>query len=142
MPRIFIGFCKIEPISMRGFVFNNMIKKKCLVCGNKFITYPYLIKKGEGKYCSNKCYWKSLVGRKHSEETKKKMRKANIGKKRWGWKGNNITYRTLHRWITKHKGNPEICEHCGTIRDKKRFHWANIDHRYRRNLDDYISQRT
>ncbi|MDD5540520.1 MAG: DUF559 domain-containing protein [Candidatus Marinimicrobia bacterium] len=35
--------------------------KNCLICGKEFRTYLYLIKKGYGKYCSNKCYTKWLI---------------------------------------------------------------------------------
>lgn len=33
-----------------------MISKKCKVCGTIFNTWPYMIKNGDGKFCSRKCY--------------------------------------------------------------------------------------
>lgn len=86
-------------------------------------------------------------GKKLSKKHREKMSEAhkgkpaywNIGEKSPNWKGENVSYRELHKWIVKQLGKPIKCEHCGAIRDKKRFHWANIDHKYRRNIDDYIS---
>lgn len=60
-----------------------------------------------------------------------------IGKNNWNWKGENAGYNTIHTWVRRWKGKPDYCQLCGTI--KKRYTWANIDHKYRRNLDDYIS---
>ncbi len=37
--------------------------KKCLVCAKEFKTYPSVIKKGCGKYCSQKCFHKSSEGK-------------------------------------------------------------------------------
>jgi len=50
-----------------------MIVKKCLYCGKEFKVHPSKIKIGRGKYCSRKCYWKSLIGRKLSKEHKKNI---------------------------------------------------------------------
>lgn len=36
---------------------------KCLSCGEEFHPHPYEIKLGYGKYCSHKCYSKSLIGK-------------------------------------------------------------------------------
>lgn len=52
------------------------------------------------------------------------------------WKGDGVKYRALHEWIERWKGKPKECSVCGEI--KNRVGWANIDHRYRRVLDDYI----
>ena len=57
------------------------IQKNCQVCNKEFLTYPCSIKKGQGKFCSSKCYWKTLIGRKLSEETCKKFSEAT--KKKW-----------------------------------------------------------
>jgi len=53
------------------------------------------------------------------------------------WKGNNAKPRAVHRWIERWKGKPNECEMCGKT-EGKRFEWANIDHKYRRVLDDFI----
>ena len=53
------------------------------------------------------------------------------------WKGNNAKPRAVHRWIERWKGKPNECEMCGKT-DGNRFEWANIDHKYRRVLEDFI----
>lgn len=60
-----------------------------------------------------------------------------IGEKNWNWKGDDVSYQALHTWVRKYKGTPKKCEHCGRV-DKKKYEWANIDHSYKRNLDDWI----
>ena len=54
-----------------------------------------------------------------------------------GWKGEEVGYHGLHKWVSRWKGLPSLCDNCGTTQ-AKRFDWANIDHKYRRVLDDYI----
>ena len=69
----------------------------------------------------------------------KKGHKLNIGEASGNWKGENAKYRAIHQWVSKWKGSPTTCEKCGrTNLTKQQIHWANIDHRYRRVLDDYI----
>ena len=57
-----------------------MIKVNCKQCEKEFKILPYKIKIGKGKYCSRDCQWQSLIGRKLSKETKKKMSEMRIGK--------------------------------------------------------------
>ena len=50
-----------------------------------------------------------------------------------------IRYSTLHNWVKSQKGLPQICSHCGKNRKEvTTMDWANIDHRYQENLNDYI----
>jgi hypothetical protein len=60
------------------------------------------------------------------------------GEKNANWKGNKVKYRALHQWVQKWKGSPKYCEDCGTIDLNKTYDWANVDHKYRRVLEDYI----
>ena len=61
------------------------------------------------------------------------------GNKHSEWKGDKVGYSGLHHWIIRWKGQPNTCEKCGkTGLTGKKIHWANIDHKYRRVLDDYI----
>ena len=75
----------------------------------------------------------------HTEETKKKMG----GDKRYNWTGDNASYGAIHKWIQLWKGRPPCCENCGKIGKKNgrcwSIHWANIDNKYRRVLEDYIA---
>ena len=89
------------------------------------------------------------------EEIKEKISKAKKGVKIWGgkrtgmdwmigerhhaWKGNNVGYTGLHAWTKAKLGKPSICEHCGNNGlNGQKIHWANKDHKYRRNLDDWL----
>jgi len=63
--------------------------------------------------------------------------KGKTGKINPNWKGSEAKYTAKHMWIIAIKGKPSKCEHCGTENAKK-FEWANIDHKYSRNPDDYI----
>lgn len=69
----------------------------------------------------------------------KKGHTINKGEKNYLWKGENVgySYSGLHLWVSRWKGKPSLCEFCGTITAKK-YEWANIDHKYRRVLEDYI----
>lgn len=70
------------------------------------------------------------MGHKVSQETKNKIGNAN-------YKGENIGYSTLHKWVTEQLGRPKICSMCGKT-DGKRYEWANISGLYQRILSDWI----
>lgn len=75
---------------------------------------------------------------KFSEKTKEKMKNsAHKGKNHHSWKGGEVGYDALHRWINRMKGKPRKCRICRTT--KGRIQWANFDHKYKRNLDDWIA---
>ena len=89
------------------------------------------------------CAWnKGLTGIfNHTEETKKRISetmKRNLlkGEESPYWKGENAKYFTKHWWIKKIKGSASNykCK-CG----KQALDWSNIDHKYRRKLEDYIA---
>ena len=61
-----------------------------------------------------------------------------IGDKNGLWRGNEVSYAGLHIWVKKWKGKPKNCGVCGS-EGKSKYQWANIDHKYRRVLEDYIS---
>lgn len=124
-----------------------MIIKKCLVCSKKFKVHNY---RKDAKYCSSKCYqeiWEPPLNRKTFKKGKRsspstEFKKGHFepkGEKSRNWKGDKVTYSGIHQWIRRNLGLPEICEFCGKngLRGKK-IHWANKDHQYRRNLNDYI----
>lgn len=60
------------------------------------------------------------------------------GEKHPGWKGTKVSYGALHVWLKKTKGKAIHCEKCGD-KSVRRYNWANVDHKYSRNLEDYIS---
>jgi hypothetical protein len=82
-----------------------------------------------------------VKGHKHSEETKIKISKSKkgkaSGKNHWNWKERNYGYRAVHYWVESHKGKAKICSICG--KTEGRINWANVDHKYKRKLKDYLS---
>lgn len=53
------------------------------------------------------------------------------------WKGENVGYVGLHRWVYKMLGKPMECELCNST-ESKRFEWANKSHKYKRDINDWI----
>ena len=132
--------------------------KNCLVCNKEFKTKPSYIKKGQGKFCSQKCFGidhskhisgknhpmfgihrfgekSPFFGKHHSEDFKKKMSIERKGKNNPNWKGNNVQYTALHDWIRDNKHRIIICEKC---KIHPSLDLANINHLYRRNIYEYI----
>lgn len=103
-----------------------------------------------------------MKGRRMTEETKKKISIGNTGIKRpnskpphfFGeksshWKGDNIGYSGLHQWIRLTFGKATKCEYknCKYPRQNKakvwvfkpkRFEWANINGKYKRDREDWV----
>jgi len=93
----------------------------------------------------------------HTEETKKRMSLVKIGKplfrteegkksfkekvsgeKNWQWKGENVSYRSLHKWIERLLGKPHECENCGIkTLNHRQYHWSNISGLYKRIITDW-----
>lgn len=117
-----------------------MIIKRCNYCDKEMNIFPYMLKIGRGKFCSKKCSGENripiMLGRHHSEDTKRKIGKANSGEASSGWKGDKISYNGLHWWIRRHFGKPQLCEDCGTT-IAKIFDWANISGLYSRERSDW-----
>lgn len=53
------------------------------------------------------------------------------------WKGDNVGYTGLHQWVRRKLGTPSRCEFCFT-EEKRRYQWANISRKYKRDLNDWI----
>ena len=79
-------------------------------------------------------------GKHHSEVSKKiisqkaKGRFANENHPMWA--GDKASYSALHKWINGQKKEESLlCANCGKGNN---LHWANKDHEYRRNKEDYV----
>ena len=70
------------------------------------------------------------------------MSLARSNEKHYNWKGEKASYRSKHDWVRNKRGKAKKCVDCGVTRDKSMIHWSNIDHKYRRNLDDYVERCT
>ncbi len=94
-------------------------------------------------------------GKHLSEETKKKMsesrkklglhtvftpeqiekiRRPKIGEKNPMWKGDKVSYKSLHDWVRRNLPIPELCQIC---KQSKPYDAANISGKYLRDLSDW-----
>lgn len=130
----------------------------CKVCQNQ-------VKGRAKKYCSRKCYWKDKIGNvkpnsgqfkkgesfwrnKKRPEVKKWLSMYKEGHRPWneGLEYANLNrlklidenkYKHLHYWVGKKLGKPMKCEKCGK-ENMKRYHWANISGKYKKELSDWM----
>jgi hypothetical protein len=127
--------------------YNKMKKQKKII--NKDMDKMHKIKIGlanKGKIRSpefRKKVSQSMMGIKRSKETREKMSKSKrgcfIGIKSYAWKGKGVSYSGLHKWVNRFLGKVKKCELCGKkINNPRSVHWANINHKYNRNLVDWI----
>jgi len=120
----YIGKCKICA-RIDNKTSNGKEKRICIICEKSFNTRISEIKRGGGLCCSRKCYFDRL---------RKIIKKDELSP---NWKGEKASKPAIHDWVKKHRGKPNKCEHCGTIKDKK-FEWANKSDKYKRDLTDWI----
>jgi len=57
------------------------------------------------------------------------------GNKNPNWKGNNVTKRSLHAWVQRHKFKPNLCEICKSVPP---LDLANVSGQYKRDINDFI----
>jgi hypothetical protein len=97
---------------------------------------------------------RNALGYKHTREAREAISRKNMGRtnpfaylnfglegrrigiKNKNWKGNEVSYRSLHKWVERWKGKSNKCELCGKI--SPRLHWANMDHKYERDLVKWL----
>jgi len=135
-----------------------MTKKR--VPWNKGKKTPDEVKKKISESKKGTVPWNKGV--KCTDEHKKKISEGNKGRKAWNkgvqrtwesptefkkgenigednhkWKGDSVSYRNLHRWIERNLGKASKCEYCGKEGVGREIHWANKNHLYKRNLEDW-----
>lgn len=71
--------------------------------------------------------------RKISKSLKKYNQKNKV---HYNWKGDNVGYGQLHKWVRANLGKPSLCENCLTT-SAKIYDWANISGEYLRDLSDW-----
>ncbi len=64
------------------------------------------------------------------------MKKAQTGEKHHSWKGENVGYSGIHRWVRRHKIKTGKCSLC--LKNNIKTDWANISGKYKRDLNDFI----
>lgn len=115
------------------------------VCGKTFETRAARVAAGRGRYCSKACLYANrprpsgLTYEIKAENAAwfKPGRDAPTGPDSPGWRGDDVGYQALHRWVKANRAKPEACEHCA--RTDRPLDWANRSHEYRRDLDDWIA---
>lgn len=91
----------------------------CEKCGNSFKTYPSKPR----RFCSIPC---ALVGKN-----------IHRGVSSSQWKGDQVGYKVLHKWVAKQLGKPRLCMNCGST-TASRYEWANVSGDYKRHVTDWI----
>jgi len=59
--------------------------------------------------------------------------KKQIGDKNINWKGDNVSYRSLHKWVNRNKKKTP-CVLCGS---NKKIQASNISGEYKRDINDF-----
>lgn len=80
----------------------------------------------------------SLKGRSLSSEHRKNISTAKDGEKNPAWRGDNVGYRAIHKWVQRKLGKPNECVSCGKIATGHQMHWANISDEYKRDVTDWL----
>lgn len=129
---------------LKGHTFSEETKKK-IGLSNKGIKRKPLSKLTlKRKSLASKKMWKNpeyrknfkgMKGKKHSEETKEKIRKSKLKSKNPMWKGDNVGYFALHNWVKRHKQKPKFCEDCLKITNQLDI--SNISGKYKRDINDF-----
>jgi len=71
------------------------------------------------------------MGNYHSEESKQRIRFANLGEKNNSWKGDDVGYWGLHKWINRNRPKPQSGK-CGICNNRSLRHAVNVTGIYER----------
>ena len=117
------------------------IEKPCKICGKMMILVPSYVK--SKATCSHECMVeyarKCNLGRKVPKEQRKRISQAQSEEKSSHWKGTNVGYSALHKWVKRQLGIPRYCAYCQKVkRSHRQYNWANISKTYKRELSDWI----
>lgn len=64
------------------------------------------------------------------------------GEMNWNWRGDEVGYFSLHKWVRRQLGRPAHCSECGrpdSGKKKTNIHWANISKKYLRDTSDWVA---
>lgn len=141
-----------RPLGSKNKV-SKLISTNCASCGKSVSHYPYRLKRSQKLFCGklcrqNKKQVECSTCKKIFEVSNYRIKlrsklycsiKCHSGLNHPKWKGENVGYQGLHRWIRRQMGQPTKCEHCGTDGlYGKRIHWANKSQQYRREITDWL----
>src|SRR3990167_1627598 len=123
-------------------------KLKCPDCKiARLVDYRIIwsIKKGRTTARCFKCS-RFKKGQTNSGGFKKGIRQSpatefkrgkNLAEKHPNWKGDGVKYISLHQWIATRLGEPKTCSNCRS-RSCKKYEWANISKKYKRELTNWV----
>lgn len=99
-------------------------------CGRVVEVRGKSLRKGHTTSCG--CRRKEVAA-----ETLGAVARGQKGEKHPRWKGDDVSYRYAHLWVSRHKDKKGVCEICG---EERYTEWANRrpDREPSRNPDDYI----
>lgn len=132
-----------------------LASKNCRICNKLFNATKNDRPNSWNKriFCSLKCSNsrkenKGLFKKGHTNLSTYRFPKGNIpwnmGKKHMqddkhpNWKGDEVGYDALHKWIKRKLGKPSKCENCKKQFEGKNIHWANKTGLYKRNTTDWL----
>jgi hypothetical protein len=85
---------------------------------------------------------KGIYNHKSGYKISKEKYISRSGENHHGWKGKEVGYVGLHRWIGKNFGKANHCDKCGADKIPKGkkywFEWANKNGKFSRNKKDWI----
>ncbi len=106
-------------IAMKKVRFIPKIKKNCLICSKEYLVRKCHLK---SKYCSHRCYHRSLVGKPQSIEARLNLSIKNGGSNHYNWQGGitpinlkirrSLDYRIWRLEVFKRDNY--TCQFCGT----------------------------
>lgn len=82
-----------------------------------------------------------FYGKTHNDKNRRifsKISKTRINELNPMWKGDKVSYRGLHQWITNHYGKASKCEAISCNGKSKKYEWANISGNYKRERNDFM----
>ena len=84
-------------------------------------------------------YSKKVAGLGIMESWNKGLQVLSMaGQNHFAWKGDEVSYRTLHKWVERNLGKIDRCEECGNESLKHRqYHWSNVSGNYKRIISDW-----
>lgn len=107
---------------------NNSVITSCIKCEKEIKVPLARFNAGRGKYCSKKCFYASNKGIRVAPQTefKRGVKPWNNGKpnpkvagiKNINWRGDNVSYSGLHKWVHRNYEWEKRCTNCDKTEGK------------------------
>ena len=126
MPDIF-EVMKVAPV-------NGSVSLTCEECGKAFKISPSRI--GKRRYCSKECQANAIRGKPNPKRAIAYKGRFK-GEDNPNFKGDDVSYGGLHRWVYRNIPKPGVCPRCGITPTRGRIEAHNISGTYQRNPQDW-----